>query len=283
MEGESFSLPQVFVKKGFTPKDENGVESQETFDSNVGRCWSPSCFLRRFVDDRSALLEDRLEVEGEFLFIDPHVTSLQVPDENIADVVIFDDGLRLIPIGCCVEQQDVVLAGAVQVVPAAPLGFVTGPAHDGGIARKGGYPREVAVTSADGFGYDSLGLGLQKLDPGGIVGVIALDAGEVVEVVAEGWFEILGLGHQAEGWVKQTAEDDQPCQQTETDVCEGKSAQGLGKAANAKRRGETPQHPRLIVELEDGVDAIAELVAQEDEFGREDEQGGEGDEEENKG
>jgi hypothetical protein len=57
----------------------------------------------------------------------------------------------------------------------------------------------------------------------------------------------------------------------------------LREIAHAKRRDETPEHPCLIVELEDGVDAIPELVTQVDEFRGEDEDGAESQEEEQKG
>ncbi len=45
------------------------------------------------------------------------------------------------------------------------------------------------------------------------------------------------------------------------------AAQVLEQYRHPKRRRQAPQQPGLVIELEDGVHAVAELVAQENEFG----------------
>jgi hypothetical protein len=57
----------------------------------------------------------------------------------------------------------------------------------------------------------------------------------------------------------------------------------LEGVAYAEGCDEAEEHPCLVVELEDRVDAIPELVAQVDEFRGKDEEGTEGQEEEREG
>lgn len=216
----------------------------------------------------------------EFLFIHRHGHALKHANVNVADVVLLDDGLGFFPAGGGVESLDVFAAGALRGGGSAPLGFVTGPAEDGLQAGEHGNAGIAAVSIADGFGDDSIRGGEQELDGGGFIGVFAFDAVKVIEGEAVERFEVVGLGHQAKDGIQQACENDDADQDTEEDV--DYSAQVLQKDSHAKSRGKTPQHPRLIIKLEDGVDAVAELVTQVDEFGGEDEDGGEGDEEKDK-
>ena len=161
------------------------------------------------------------------------------------------------------------------------MGLVTGPAQNGGIACIGCDTSIIAITSADRFSDDAFGLGEQKFDPGGIVCVLALDSGEVIEVISEAGFEVIGLGHHPEDGIKQPAEDDHADDDTSRNI--GKSTQGLEQIAHPKGCDETPENPRLIVELEDGVDAIPELVTQIDKLWGKDKERAQGEEEKNKG
>ena len=237
--------------------------------------------LWRFVNDNAAFLKSRREMQAKFLFIDLHGDAFENADVNVANVVLLDDGLGFVPAGGDVESFDIFAAGALRIGCSAPLGFVTGPAEDGLQAGEHGDAGIAAVSIPDGFGDNPIWRGEQELDSGGFVGVFALDAVKVIEGEAKNGFEIIGLGHQAEDGVKQAGKNNEADQDTEGDI--RNAAQILQEDGCAKCCGETPQHPRLIVELEDGVDAVAELVAQVDELGGEDEDGAEGDDEENKG
>ena len=128
----------------------------------------------------------------------------------------------------------------------------------------------VTITSTNGFGDHPFRLSEQKFDSGGIISVLPLYAGKIVEVEAKDRLKVIGLGHNAEGRIKQPTKDDRSNQNASRNICN--SAQALKNIAHAKGCNQAPENPRLVVELEDGIDAIPKLVTKINELGGKNEQ-----------
>lgn len=211
----------------------------------------------------------------ELGFVDIIGRAFEAADDDVADIVAFDDGFGFVPLIGFVEGLDVRLARAMRGPVAAPLIFVPDPAEDGGLSRVRGDTRGIGVTPADGFGDDSQRRRLEEADGVRVFGIVRVEVGGGVEGVSDGRVEVVGLVGKGEDGIDQPREEDESEQDAPGHVPD--AAQVLQKDGCPEGGGDGPQLPGLIIELENGVDAVTKPVAEVDEVGGEDEEGGEED------
>lgn len=90
--------------------------------------------LRHAVNHRVPRLEDHDQTLLELGLVDVVGGAFEAADDDVADVVAFDDSFGFVPLTGFVEGLDVGFTSAVRRKVAAPLEFVPGPAEDGGLA-----------------------------------------------------------------------------------------------------------------------------------------------------
>ena len=202
--------------------------------------------------------------------------ALQHADGDVADVVTIYEDARGIPIGNLIEGLDVGFARAVRGPIAAPLVFVPRPTQHSGQSCIRGDARIVGITAQGGFRFGdySQRRGLEIADGGRVFGILAIEVGGTVEAVAGGWVEVFGLVQEGENGIEESRDEDESQRDAPGHI--PGPAQVPQQDSGPKGGGQRPQLPGLIVELEDGVDAVAKSILDEDEVGGEDEEGGEG-------
>src|SRR5687768_6226540 len=111
----------------------------------------------------------------ELLLMQRSGDSFERADENVADVILIDDLLGLLPARSGIQSHDVFAARSLRSITSTPLRFMARPAQHRFQAGKSGDARIVTVSIAHGLNDHAVRRAAQPFDCGSFIRILALD------------------------------------------------------------------------------------------------------------
>ena len=133
------------------------------------------------------------EMGTEFIFLHLICGTFEVADVDILNIVLMDDGKRGLPIGSTIKCFDIILPCAEVGASSSPLRFVIGPVEHGWQTSIFGDAPISGIASADSFRDHTIRRGLHPFNRYGFIGIVALNASEVIERPAQRRIEVVGF------------------------------------------------------------------------------------------